>query len=91
MDWQRHISVAPNICHGQACITGTRIPAIQACIAYAANLAGEEVVGLQREVQVDENLPGRQVRSSGDRPLTDYALPIFGTQRGLRATHGLWR
>jgi len=73
MDWQRHITVDPNVCHGQACVTGTRIPvsvvldnlaagvpeaeiiqsyprltpeAIQACIAYAADLAREEVVGL---------------------------------------------
>lgn len=73
MDWQTYITVDPNICHGQACIGGTRIPvsvvldnlaagvsepeiiasysrltpeAIQACIAYAADLAREEVVGL---------------------------------------------
>jgi len=73
MDWRKHISVNPNICHGQACVAGTRIPvsvvldnlaaavspddilasypgltadAIQACIAYAADLAREEVVGL---------------------------------------------
>ena len=24
-NWQDHISVDPEICHGQACITGTRI------------------------------------------------------------------
>jgi uncharacterized protein (DUF433 family) len=73
MDWQRHISVDPNVCHGQACVAGTRIPVsvvldnlavgippaeivqsyprlslddIQACIAYAADLAREEVVAL---------------------------------------------
>ena len=72
MDWHRHISVDPNICHGQACVSGTRIlvsvvldnlaagisedeiiasyprlthESIQACIAYAADLAREEVVG----------------------------------------------
>jgi uncharacterized protein (DUF433 family) len=65
-DWQDFVTVDPNICHGQACVTGTRIPvsvvldnlaagvseqevltsyprlsreAIQACIAYAADLA----------------------------------------------------
>src|SRR6266508_1808337 len=74
MDWRQHITVDPNICHGQACVAGTRIlvtvvldnlaagiaeqeiiasyprltrEAIQACIAYAAELAREEVVGLQ--------------------------------------------
>ena len=73
MDWRRHITVDPNICHGQACVAGTRIlvsvvldnlaagvpeaemlesyprltpEAVQACIAYAADLAREEVVAL---------------------------------------------
>jgi len=73
MDWHAQISVDPNVCHGQACVTGTRILvsvvldnlaagipdteilasyprltplAIQACIAYAADLAREEFVGL---------------------------------------------
>ncbi|HEX6086778.1 MAG TPA: DUF433 domain-containing protein [Thermoanaerobaculia bacterium] len=73
MNWQPWITVDPHICHGQACVTGTRIPvsvvldnlaagvpeseiirshprltpeAIQACIAYAADLVREEVVGL---------------------------------------------
>jgi uncharacterized protein (DUF433 family) len=26
MEWQHHNSVDPHICHGQACIKGTRIP-----------------------------------------------------------------
>ena len=26
MIWQDHISVDPQVCHGQACIRGTRIP-----------------------------------------------------------------
>jgi uncharacterized protein (DUF433 family) len=26
MEWPDHISVDPAICHGQACIKGTRIP-----------------------------------------------------------------
>lgn len=25
MNWQDHISVDPNVCHGQACIAGTRV------------------------------------------------------------------
>lgn len=25
MEWREHISVDPNVCHGQACITGTRV------------------------------------------------------------------
>lgn len=73
MDWKEHISVDPNVCHGQACIRGTRImvsvildnlaaglkpeeilkdypslsaEAIQAAVAYAADLARERVVPL---------------------------------------------
>ena len=73
MNWQEHITVDPDICHGQACVSGTRIlvsvvldnlaagipehdiissyprltlEAIHACIAYAADLAREEVVRL---------------------------------------------
>jgi uncharacterized protein (DUF433 family) len=26
MNWENHIGVDPNICHGKACIKGTRIP-----------------------------------------------------------------
>ena len=26
MEWQEHITVDPNVCHGKACIRGTRIP-----------------------------------------------------------------
>jgi uncharacterized protein (DUF433 family) len=64
------ISIDPNICHGQACVKGTRIPVhqivgmlangdtvedllseypslsredIMACLAYAADLAEEQV------------------------------------------------
>jgi uncharacterized protein (DUF433 family) len=70
-DWKDYVTVDPNVCHGQACIAGTRIPvsvvldnlaagvseqdvlasyprlsaeAIHACIAYAADLAREEVL-----------------------------------------------
>lgn len=73
MRWQDYISVDPTICHGKACIRGTRIPvsvvlanlaarlpeaellreypsltpeAVQAALAYAAELAQERVVAL---------------------------------------------
>ena len=71
--WRNQITADPNVCHGQACATGTRISvsvvldnlaagiseqeilasyprlsheAIQACIAYAADLAREELISL---------------------------------------------
>jgi uncharacterized protein (DUF433 family) len=73
MNWREHIAVDPNICHGQACLIGTRVlvsvvldnlaahvppdeiirsypkvtsEGIDACIAYAAELARERVVTL---------------------------------------------
>lgn len=73
MNWQDYITVDPNVCHGKACIKGTRImvsvvldnlaaglkpdeilksypslnlEAVQATIAYAAELARERVVAL---------------------------------------------
>ena len=73
IDWQSYISVDPAVCHGKACIKGTRVmvsvvldnlaagiapseilrsypslsrEAIQASIAYAAELARERVVAL---------------------------------------------
>jgi uncharacterized protein (DUF433 family) len=71
--WKQHITVDPNVCHGKACFTGTRImvsvvldnlasgetsdsilagypglsaEAVQAAIAYAADLARERVVAI---------------------------------------------
>lgn len=73
MNWRDHISVEPNICHGQACLIGTRVlvavvldnlaahvspeeimrsypsvtaEGIDACVAYAAELARERVIVL---------------------------------------------
>jgi len=73
IDWRKHIAVDPVVCHGQACIRGTRIPvsvvldnlaaglaaseiatsypsispiAIQAAMAYAAELARERVLAM---------------------------------------------
>jgi len=71
MNWQEYITVDPTICHGRACIKGTRVmvsvvldnlaaglnvneivksypsltpKAVQAAMAYAAELARERVV-----------------------------------------------
>ena len=73
MNWREFITVDPGVAHGQACFTGTRIPAsvvldnlaagvasddilrsypslsrqaIQAAIAYAAELSKERVVSI---------------------------------------------
>lgn len=73
MRWQEYITVDPTVCHGRACIAGTRImvsvvldnlaagltaddiihsypsltpEAVQAAIAYAAELGRERVVAM---------------------------------------------
>ncbi len=74
MNWRDYIVVDPTICHGRACIRGTRVmvsvildnlaaglareeilasypvlsrEAVQATIAYAAELARERVIALE--------------------------------------------
>lgn len=73
MNWHEYVTVDPSICHGKACIRGTRVlvsaildnvaagesresilesyptitaEAINAAIAYAADLARERVIAL---------------------------------------------
>jgi uncharacterized protein (DUF433 family) len=43
MDWREHIVVDPAVCHGQACIRGTRIPAAVVLDNLAAGLSVAEV------------------------------------------------
>jgi uncharacterized protein (DUF433 family) len=44
MDWREYIIVDPTVCHGQACVRGTRIPASVVLDNLAAGLAVEEVI-----------------------------------------------
>lgn len=44
MPWQDHITTDPNICHGQVCIKGTRIPVSVVLDNLAAGLALEEIL-----------------------------------------------
>lgn len=43
MTWQDYITVDPAICHGQACIRGTRIPAAVVLANLAAGLTPDEL------------------------------------------------
>ena len=43
MNWQEYISVDPNICHGQACITGTRVMVTVVLDNLAAGMTAEEI------------------------------------------------
>ena len=43
MDWRQHITVDANVCHGQACITGTRIMVSVIPDNLNAGLTAEEI------------------------------------------------
>jgi uncharacterized protein (DUF433 family) len=44
MNWETYITVDPNICHGQACIKGTRIPVSVVLDNLAAGKSNEELM-----------------------------------------------
>jgi uncharacterized protein (DUF433 family) len=44
MRWQDYISIDPQICHGKACIRGTRIPASVVLANLAAGIEREEIL-----------------------------------------------
>ena len=44
MKWTEHISVDPNICHGKACIRGTRVMVSVVLDNLAAGLSPSEIV-----------------------------------------------
>ena len=43
MNWREHITVDPQVCHGKACITGTRVLVSVVLDNLAAGLTAEEV------------------------------------------------
>ncbi len=44
MNWRDHVATNPNICRGQACIKGTRIPVSVVLDNLAAGSALEEII-----------------------------------------------
>jgi uncharacterized protein (DUF433 family) len=44
MDWRNYITVDPNVCHGQACLKGTRVMASVVLDNLAAGLTPDEIV-----------------------------------------------
>lgn len=44
MEWRDHISVDPNVMHGVACITGTRIPVSVVLDNLASGISAEELL-----------------------------------------------
>jgi uncharacterized protein (DUF433 family) len=44
MDWRKHIALDPNICHGRACITGTRVMVSTVLDNLADGLSSDEIL-----------------------------------------------
>ena len=53
MGWREYISVDPNVCHGQACIAGTRVMVTVVLDNLAAGLSAEEIAETYPSVSVD--------------------------------------
>lgn len=44
LNWRDHITVDPQVCHGRACITGTRVLVTTVLDNLAAGLNTEEII-----------------------------------------------
>jgi uncharacterized protein (DUF433 family) len=44
MNWREYITVDPNVCHGQACIKGTRVMVSVILDNLAANVSQDEIL-----------------------------------------------
>ena len=54
MNWTEHISVDPVICHGKACIRGTRVLVSVVLDNLAAGLSPEEIVTSYPSLRPDD-------------------------------------
>ena len=54
MNWSERISVDPNICHGKACIRGTRVMVSVVLDNLAAGLGTAEIVRSYPSLQPDD-------------------------------------
>jgi uncharacterized protein (DUF433 family) len=53
MNWHEYISVDPNVCHGQACIVGTRVMVTVILDNLAAGLTVDEIAESYPSVSAD--------------------------------------
>ena len=53
MHWHAHVSVDPNVCHGQACIVGTRVMVTVILDNLASGLTVDEIVESYPSVSAD--------------------------------------
>jgi uncharacterized protein (DUF433 family) len=54
MDWHSRVSTDPAICHGQACIRGTRVPVSVILDNLAAGLAPREIIESYPSLTLDD-------------------------------------
>ena len=54
MDWRERIVVDPQICHGKACIKGTRVMVAVVLDNLAAGLKPEEILASYRTLSQDD-------------------------------------
>jgi uncharacterized protein (DUF433 family) len=54
MDWRARITSDPAVCHGKACIKGTRIMASVVLDNLAAGLSADEILKLYPTLQRDD-------------------------------------
>ncbi len=53
MNWHEYISVDPNVCHGKACISGTRVMVTVVLDNLASGLTVEEIAESYPSVSAD--------------------------------------
>ena len=53
MDWREYITVDPDVCHGQACIAGTRVMVTVILDNLAAGLTAAEIEESYPSVSAD--------------------------------------
>jgi len=54
MDWRTRLSADPAVCHGDLCVTGTRIPASVVLDNLAAGLSAADIVASYDSLTVDD-------------------------------------
>jgi len=54
MNWRERITIDPNICHGQACIQGTRIMVSVILDNLAAGAANDEILKSYPSLSVED-------------------------------------
>jgi uncharacterized protein (DUF433 family) len=54
MTWEQRIHIDPLICHGQACINGTRVPVSVVLDNLAAGLAPQQIIDNYPSLTADD-------------------------------------